>query len=324
MQFIIPKELAPVAMFVYNRADNARRTLEALMRNTLAPETDLFVFSDGGRDEKSWQQVNALRQMLRQMRKDALDHGRLRSMTLVERKTNIYLEENILQGIAQVMGKHDRIIVLEDDIVTGPYFLQWMNDGLDMYKDNSRVMHISGFTHLCLPLGVEGKGFYFTPHMGGWGWATWRCKWQAHFRHFKNREQALAGLTPQQIKEIEYDGEFPCLKFLDASPIPWDVCWEIAIKRAGGLCLTPCLTLVRNIGLYNGTHFFSSRLIQHFSYDRPAWTAPIPVVRVEKPQATPGVEQAFKQAIHHWGIVYTPVGKTIRRAYLFIKGKGKR
>lgn len=319
-----PKQLAPVAMFVYNRADNARQTLEALMRNTLAPETDLFVFCDGGRDEKSWKAVNFLRRMLREMREDALKNHRLRSFTLVEREKNIYLEENILQGIAQVMKDHDRIIVLEDDIVTGPYFLQWMNEGLDMYKDNPRVMHIAGFTHLSLPQGVEGKDFYFTPHMSGWGWATWRDTWQAHFRHFENREQALEGLSPQQIKEIEYDGEFPCLKHLDARPIPWDVCWEIAIKKAEGLCLTPCRTLVKNVGLYNGTHFFSSRFIQHFSYDRPALTTPVRLEKIENPQATPWVEQAFKRAIHHWGIIYTPLGKLIRRIYLLITGKEKR
>ena len=318
------KQLAPVAMFVYNRADNARRTLQALMRNTLAPETDLFVFCDGGKDEKSWKAVNFLRRMLREMREEALKNHRLRSVTLVEREKNIYLEENILQGIAQVMKDHDRIIVLEDDIVTGPFFLQWMNEGLELYQDSPRVMHIAGFTHLCLPEGVDGKEFYFTPHMSGWGWATWRDKWQAHFRHFENREQALDGLTPQQIKEIEYDGEFPCLKHLDQRPIPWDVCWEIAIKKANGLCLSPCRTLVKNVGLYNGTHFFSSRLIQHFSYDRPALTSPVPLTLVENPQATPWVEQAFKRAIRHWGIVYTPLGKIIRRIYLFIKGKEKR
>lgn len=319
-----PKQLAPVAMFVYNRADNARQTLEALMRNTLASQTDLFVFCDGGRDEKSWKAVNFLRRMLREMREDALKNHRLRSFTLVEREKNIYLEENILQGIAQVMKDHDRIIVLEDDIVTGPYFLQWMNEGLDMYKDNPRVMHIAGFTHLSLPQGVEGKDFYFTPHMSGWGWATWRDTWQAHFRHFENREQALEGLSPQQIKEIEYDGEFPCLKHLDARPIPWDVCWEIAIKKVEGLCLTPCRTLVKNVGLYNGTHFFSSRFIQHFSYDRPALTTPVRLEKIENPQATPWVEQAFKRAIHHWGIIYTPLGKLIRRIYLLITGKEKR
>lgn len=311
-------------MFVYNRADNARRTLEALMRNTLAPQTDLYVFSDGGRDEKSWKAVNRLRRMLGEMREDALKSHRLRSVTLVERERNIYLEENILQGIAQVMRDHDRIIVLEDDIVTGPYFLQWMNQGLDLYRDNPRVMHIAGFTHLDIPGGVDGKDFYFTPHMSGWGWATWRNTWQTHFRHFESREQALAALTPQQIREIEYDGEFPCLKHLDARPIPWDVCWEIAIKEAGGLCLTPCRTLVKNIGLYNGTHFFSSRLIQHFSFDRPALTTPVRLTAVADPRPTPRVEQAFRQAIRHWGIVYTPLGKVIRRIYLFIKGKEKR
>ena len=54
----------PVAMFVYNRADNTRKTLEALRNNTEAPETDVYVFSDGGKDEESWKKVNEVRGLL--------------------------------------------------------------------------------------------------------------------------------------------------------------------------------------------------------------------------------------------------------------------
>ncbi len=314
-------EYAPVAMFVYNRVKQTRQTLEALMQNTLAPQTDLYVFSDGGRDERSWRQVMDLRRMLLETKQQAEEGGLLRSMTIVERGRNVYLEENIIQGIDIVMLSSDRIIVLEDDIVTGPHFLQWMNDALSLYRDNKRVLHVSGFTNLDLKEGVEGRDFYFTPHMSGWGWATWREKWQAHFHRFTSRQEALDGLTDEQQREMEYDGEFPCLKHLDRQPIPWDICWEIAIKRADGLCLTPRQTLVRNIGLYSGTHFSSSRLVQHFNYDRPPLQQPLRMELVTDPQPTPWVEEQFKQAIHHWGIVYTPLGKVLRWTYYKIKGQ---
>ncbi len=313
---------APVVMFVYNRTENTRHTLEALMRNTLAPETDLYVFSDGGRDKKTWNQVLEVRRMLMEMKHQAEERGQLHSMTIVERGRNVYLEENIMQGIELVMLERDRIIVLEDDIVTGPYFLQWMNDALTAYRDNERVMHVSGFTNLDLSEGIEGHDFYFTPHMSGWGWATWREKWKNHFRHFTSRHEALEELSDEQQRQMEYEGAFPCLKHLDKDPIPWDICWEIAIKRANGLCLTPKQTMVRNIGLYSGTHFSSSRLVQRFSYDRPPLSHPLTVESVADPQPTPWVEDMFRKAIHHWGIVYTPLGKMMRWVYYKAKGRG--
>ena len=333
---------APVALFVYNRADNMMKTLECLVRNTLAPQTDLYVFSDGGKDPKSWRQVNVVREKLHTFKAQVERDGALHSMTLIERPENIYLERNITEGIAQVFETHDRIIVLEDDILTSPHYLQYMNHAFDLYADIPRVMHVAGFTNLYLkapqppkgegcrdatqseledklggcppPLGVGGL-FYFTPHMSGWGWGTWRDRWQQHFVHYKTREEALQGLTPADLDAIQYGGVFPCLKSLDKRPIPWDICWEIAIYKAGGLCLTPGQTMVRNIGLQSGTHFRAFSILQHYEFDRPPREEALPLTRVENPQADPRIEALFAEAIRDWGIRYTPLGKLIRHIY---------
>ena len=314
-------KLAPVALFVYNRADNTRRTLEALARNTLARETEVFVFSDGGKDEQSWTLVNEVRNVVRSFipsprggNKGGM--GGFKSLTLIERPENIYLERNITEGIAQVLAEDDRIIVLEDDIVTSPYYLQYMNEAFEMYKDVPRVMHVAGFTNLAL----TDVPFYFTPHMSGWGWGTWRDRWNGHFLHYKTREEALEGLTPGDENALQYGGVFPCLKSLDKRPIPWDICWEIAIYRAKGLCLTPGRTMVRNIGLSNGTHFRSWSLLQRFEFDREPQQHPLPLVRVKHPEANPTIEALFAQAITDWGIRYTPLGKVIRYIYKKVKG----
>ena len=110
----------------------------------------MYVCSDGGKNEKSWAEVKEVRQTVREF----MDS--FKSLTLVERPENIYLERNITEGIAQVFTEHDRIIVLEDDIVTSPYYLQYMNEAFELYKDVPRVMHVSGFTNLAL----EDTPFY--------------------------------------------------------------------------------------------------------------------------------------------------------------------
>lgn len=311
---------APVAMFVYNRADNTQKTIEHLLRNTLAAETDLYVFSDGGKNEESWRMVNEVRAYLHKVKTEISQTHALHSMTIIERPENIYLERNITEGIAQVFETHDRIIVLEDDICTSPYYLQYMNDAFEMYKDNQKVMHISGFTNLS-PTLPQGEGAYFTPHPSGWGWGTWRDRWQKHFHHFKTREEALQGMTPEDIDAIQYGGVFPCLKSLDKRPIPWDICWELVIYKAGGLCLTPWHTMVRNIGLKNGTHFKSFDLLQWYEFDREPLQEPIHLVKVDNPQKDPRIERLFAEAIKDWGIRYTPLGKVVRFFYRLIKRK---
>lgn len=312
--------LSPVSLFVYNRVDNTRKTIDHLLANTLARETDLYVFSDGGKDDKSWAEVNALRSYLHQVKRDVDSTGALKSMTIVERKSNFYLEKNITQGIMEVFMHHDRIIVLEDDICTSPYYLQYMNDAFNLYRDEKRVMHVAGFTNL-VGLDESEPPFYFTPHMSGWGWGTWRDRWIEHFRHYKTREEALEGMTAADLSAIQYGGVFPCLKSLDKDPIPWDICWELAIYKAGGLCLTPSHTMVRNIGLKQGTHFRSFDILQHYAFDCVPRQTPLPLTRVDNPQKDARREAQFAEAIRDWGIRYTPIGKIVRAVYKMVKRK---
>ncbi len=373
-----PKECAPVALFVYNRADNTRKTLTALLANTLARQTDLYVFSDGGRDEASWQAVREVRAVLHEVKEEVSRTRTLNNMTIVERPENYYLERNIIEGINQVFEHHDTIIVLEDDIVTAPHFLEFMNDAFRLYRDEPQVMHVSGFTRLSpnpslqregriyheggdnqtqnqdtdsgqtqnqdpnsqtlstpLPLeGGDGGGSYFSPFMAGWGWGTWRDRWNGHFLHFKTRDEALEGLSPEMLSAIEYGGVFPCLRDLDRRPIPWDICWALAIRRAEGLCLYPSQTLVRNIGLDAGTHFRTldrqftlfgkrlrlplSRLIQRYEFDRPPYMRPIVLTR-QTPAKDPAVEAAMARALTDWGIRYTWFGSILRRLFRWFR-----
>ena len=303
-----------VAIFVYNREENTRKTIEALQRNTLAADADVYVFSDGGKDEASWEQVNRVRALL----KEISGNNSFKSFTIVERPENIYLERNIIEGISQVLEHHDTVIVLEDDIVTSPFFLDYMKKAFNLYKDDPTVMHVSGFTNLDLPQ-PEFPQFYFTPHMSGWGWGTWKEKWQKYFVHYQSEEEALEDMTEADKDAMQYGGVFPCLKSLQKSPIPWDICWETAIYKAGGLCLTPHHTLVRNIGLANGTHFKSHSWIQRFEFDREPLEKPINLSH-EKPAKDPRIENLFRKAIKDWGIRYTFIGKILRKIYRLIKG----
>lgn len=302
---------SPIAMFVYNRVDNARTTIEFLKKNELASETILYIFSDGGKNEQSWKEVNEVRKFLHSI-------SGFKEVIVIERPENIYLERNIIEGLNHVLSQHETVIVLEDDICTSPIFLTYMNEALEKYKEEKRVMHVTGFTNLDVP---ELGDTYFTPHMSGWGWGTWRDRWQ-YFTHYTSREEALQGVDQETINKIEYNGIFNCLKSLDKDPIPWDICWEIIIHKHKGLCLNPTHTLIRNIGLDRGTHFSTSRLFGWFEFDRPFRTKRI-VLRDIPIEESPIIESMYAKALKDHGMRYNCLGKIVRYVYKKVFGRKK-
>ena len=134
----LERGLAPVVLFVYNRLDHLRQTLEALLKNPEAPESIVYVFSDGPRGEHDAAQVNAVRSFIRSV-------AGFKEIHVIERPRNLGLADNIIDGVSTVLKQSDSVIVLEDDIETSPGFLRYMNDALDLYRNESRVMHVSGY-----------------------------------------------------------------------------------------------------------------------------------------------------------------------------------
>lgn len=296
--------LAPVAIFTYNRLDNTRKTIEALKENKYADQTIVYIFSDGGKDEKSWKKVNRLRTYLKTV-------TGFRKVIVVERPENYYLEKNIIEGVSSVIEEHGKVIVLEDDICTTPWFLQYMNDALDFYQNEQTVMHIAAMTYWDEP--DRGKAI-LTPLPICWGWATWQDRWK-DFRHYASREEAVKGLTPEDLIKLEYGGNFRCLRTLDSNPIPWDICWYITIYKRKGFCVVPPCAMSRNIGLYSGTHFKTSRIWGKYVYDRVCQPYEVKKFQTE---IKPDIEyerklyEFFKRPI----IDYNLLGKFVRFCYL--------
>lgn len=151
--------------------------------------------------------------------------------------------------------------------------------------------------------------------MEGYGcWATWRHKWQNVFVHYNSRDEALSELSDYDINALQYGGVFPCLKFLDRNPIPWDICWSLSIYKAGGLCLNPAYPMLRNIGLRNGTHFKNYAILQKFVFDREPLMRRLHLEK-EKPEISQIAEARLKEALTDWGISYTVLGKIARYIY---------
>src|ERR1700682_2325806 len=129
---------APIALFVFNRPDHTRRTVEALRANAHAAASELFVFCDAARDAKDASGVAGVREFV---------HGitGFRSCTVIEKEKNLGLANSIIGGVTEVLRRDDRVIVMEDDLVTSPFFLSYMNEALEYYQDDDRVASIHGY-----------------------------------------------------------------------------------------------------------------------------------------------------------------------------------
>jgi len=242
---------APIALFVYNRPAHTRRTVEALQKNALADESDLIIYSDAPKNTATEEAVREVREYIRAI-------SGFKSVSIIERDKNWGLANSIIDGVTTVVNERGRIIVLEDDLVTSPYFLGYMNNALDMYKNDEKVMHISGYM---FPIDVTGlQESIFLRNASCWGWATWDRAW----KYFENdSEKLLVEFSEQSIYRFNLDDAKDFWMQVEENSTgilnTWAIFWYASVFRNGGLCLHPKFSMVNNIGHdESGVHCSSS------------------------------------------------------------------
>jgi hypothetical protein len=233
--------VAPIVLFVFNRPVHTRRTVEALQKNERASESDLFIYADAARTPADEEAVGQVREYI------ATIDG-FKSVTVIAQEHNKGLAASIIDGVTDVVNRYGRVIVLEDDIVTSPYFLQFMNDALDHYENEKKVWHISGWNY---PIDGEGIGDVFLWRlMNCWGWATWADRW-AHFE--KDPQKLIDTMSKDDIYRFNLDGAENFWGHVIANKNgtmnTWAIFWYATIFQKNGLCLNPRQTLVDNIGI---------------------------------------------------------------------------
>ena len=236
---------APIALFTYNRADHTRKAVESLLLNAEAKDSDLFIFSDGPKNEKTVRGVADNREYIHTV-------TGFKTVTIVEREKNWGLANSLIAGITDVINKYGRVIVVEDDLILSPYFLKFMNDGLEKYKDDDRVGTITGFVP---PIEEKLPETFFLTYFQCWGWATWKRAWDLLET---DARPLLKGL---RFKRKKFDvgggvcnyGNLYCQKvgLVDS----WYLRYYASLFLKGKLSLYPGRSVATNEGLDgSGTH----------------------------------------------------------------------
>ena len=238
--------LAPIALFAYNRLDHLRQTLASLAANDLASRSALRIYSDAPKSAAHEAGVLAVRNYL----KTVTGFG---SVTIVEQPTNKGLAASVIDGVTELCREADRVIVLEDDLVLAPAFLEFMNGALERYRGADRVMQVSGYM---FPVKHPDRlpEIFFTRLPNSWGWATWSRAWSAFNPDARSLLARIEG--DRRGSDFDIDGSYGYLDMLrmqtSGQVDSWAVRWYASMFVADGLCVRPARSLVQNAG-FDGT-----------------------------------------------------------------------
>ena len=238
---------APIILLVYNRLSHTQRVVAALKENLLSEDSELYIYADAAKDAAATETVNLLRSYLPTITGFKNVHIRLR-------ENNLGVDENTIQAVTEVINIHGKAIVLEDDLVTSPWFLKYMNDGLEFYEHQDQVASIHGYVY---PVQQELKEVFFLKGADCWGWATWKRAWDLFE---PDGAKLLKKIIAQDLQpEFDFDNTYPYFQALKEQAIGntshWDIRWYASAFLAEKLTLYPGKSLVTNIGHdASGTH----------------------------------------------------------------------
>ena len=234
------QNLAPIALFVYNRPEHTRRTISYLQKNLLADESRLFIFSDAPKTDDDKAKVEQVRNFIK-------DVSSFKSVKIIERKENLGLANSIISGVTQLVAEYGKIIVFEDDLLSSPHTLQYFNEGLTRYAKEEKVMHIGAYMYELADKSLPET--FFWRAATSWGWATWGRAWN----HFEDDVDVLLNqFDKNKTDQFSINGTMNFWKqltgFKAGKNDSWAIRWYASIFLKGGLTLNPSTSLIQNIG----------------------------------------------------------------------------
>jgi hypothetical protein len=272
-------------MFVYARPEHTARTLEALAHNALAADSVLNVFCDGPKAESDVERCEETRRI-------ASGATGFREVRVFRSERNKGLATSIIEGISSVLETEDRVVVMEDDLVTTGHFLTFLNEGLERYREEKRVYAICGYSP---PMAGVPKDYpfdaFFCRKSMSWGWATWRDRWQKvdwevrGYESYRRSREAQRRFT-RSGKDFAQMIDQQMAGLVDS----WAIRWNFTLFEQDGLALLPLHSFVQNIGADGtGTHFkgTTDRYVVDLSQAKPVVRWP------DSLEVDPRLERAF-------------------------------
>lgn len=229
----------PVALFIFRRPDTTERVFARIAE---ARPSRLLVIADGPRTPEEQSVCDQTRAIVTNVDWPCEVATNFAS-------TNLGLRQRMASGISWVFEQAEEAIILEDDCLPHPTFFRFCAELLDRYRDERRIMHISGDCFVNNP--SPTYSYYFTRYAHVWGWATWRRAWTQY-------DATLEGWTDRRtrsriLRELSSSAERrfwnSILDEVRRGEIDtWDYQWAFTLLSANAWGINPTVNLVHNIG----------------------------------------------------------------------------
>lgn len=243
---IIINQIAPIVLTVYNRPWHTEKTLRALKANDLADQSILYIYSDGPKPLASPVDI----EKIENVRQIAKSEKWCKEVHVIESSSNMGLVNSFVKGVTEIVNRYGKVIVLEDDQITSKGFLKYVNEALELYKNDQQVMHISAYMYPAKFKCKETTFFLNIQSCPGWG--TWKRAWD-HYNHDAADHLKYFSQSKKLKKKFDIEGHayfFAQLqKNVETTNFSFAVRWYASCLRSGGLSLFPAKSLVKNIGM---------------------------------------------------------------------------
>ncbi len=244
------KDNSPIVLFVYNRPMHTQRTIQSLLSNDLAKDSDIYIYADGSKENATTEQ----RSQIQEVRNYIHSIKGFRSITIVERECNMGLANSVIAGVTEIVNRYGKVIVVEDDLELNPFFLRYMNDALDFYEEDKRIFTIAGYNYpMDIPSNYKSD-VYASYRCESWGWATWKDRWNKADWNIENYK-IIRHPNRYLIRKFNRGGADLYSMLLDQyhhKIDSWAIRWQNCLFENDGLCISPVKTFVQNDG-FDGT-----------------------------------------------------------------------
>ena len=238
----------PILFLIFNRPKATEKVFNAIRK--VQPK-QLFIAADGPRLDKL-EDIKRCEQTRSVVKK--IDWPC--EVKTLFRTDNLGCGKAVSQAISWFFTHVEEGIILEDDCLPNRSFFDFSAIMLEKYRNNDQIMHISGTNHLFnTKLTPLNNTYFFSAFSSVWGWATWRRAWSMYdfdIHDWKNSEQYTTHRFLNQSFRALLHEEFSNVATQKTDT--WDWQWIFCIQKHNGLCITPMVNLVSNIG-WDGTHY---------------------------------------------------------------------
>ena len=244
-------EPAPIVVCVYARPDYLKRTLGSLAKNPMAKESVLYAFCDGPK-------VEAHREACEAARKVAESAAGFKDVVVKKFDINRGPGISTVESVTEVVNKHGRCVVVEEDIESTPHFLTFINEGLERFRDEQKVFSVCGYSPPMRGIPADYPfDCFFSLRTMSWGWSTWADRWAKADYEIKDLEAFKRDRALQsRFNEGGPDRSELLIGAMEGRYVTWDIQWDYTMFRHGGVSLLPVYSLLQNFGTDDsGTNF---------------------------------------------------------------------